>query len=508
MIISAQPSILWIWFFWQFFHILNLTFYILFPFVFFIAIIVLILSSGVLAKIFLVVINLLHKPREGVFLRNKKDKDYCYWSLRAVVRKWPTWLARQVSLPFFELVLLKMLGVKCSFSNSLYEGWIDCEFIEIGRNVKIGQGSFITSNIIIQDKLILKKITIKNNVIIGAHSIVLPGTIIESNTILDVISMTTINQKLESNAVYRGYPAKKVERGDLHKNEIEFKELIFESNNLKEYDEKNLKTHTKELSVPIYFYLVSGWIIMGGSFMLPGFFFFLFLFGILVPNLFSVNFSFNLLLDINIIAFLISIPIVFISLYLLHLFFVALFTRWFYRMADKKGPNQGVFDRNLDESSTVLDYYHFRSFLSKYPIFAFIRSPFPWLLNWELRFIGSNKVGKGTVFEGNFFHSHINFGENCYIGTSAHISNHLVDGVYGEENLTFFGAEIGNNSVFSLSNGAMPGLKMDGNSTVLPISATVKYDRLGENGIFGKFPAKKLKKEEIKQLLGDEFNGE
>ncbi|MFW9901903.1 MAG: hypothetical protein ACFFDY_11585 [Candidatus Thorarchaeota archaeon] len=450
----------------------------------------------------------MHKPREGVFLRNKSDKDYCYWSLRAVVRKWPTWLARQFFLPFFEILILRMLGVKCSFSNSLYEGWIDCEFIELGKNVKIGQGSFITSNIIIQDKLILKKVSIKDNVIIGAHSIVLPGTIIESNTILDLLTITAINQKLEKNATYSGYPARKMKTEDLLKEENIFKDLIFEKSAVEKYDEENLRTHTKELSVPFHFYLICGWIIIGGSFMLPGFLFYLLLFGFLVPNLFSVTFTLNLLLNLKFLLILFSVPIIFICLYLLHLFFVALFTRWFYRMADKKGPNQGVFDRNLDKSSTALDYYHFRSFLFKYPIFAFIRSPFPWLLNWELRFIGSNKVGRGTVFEESFFHSHIKFGNNCYIGTAAHISNHLVDGVYGEENLTFFGAEIGNNCVFSLSNGAMPGLQMDDNSTVLPLCATIKYDKLGKNGIFGKFPAKKLTREELKNLIGGDFNGE
>ncbi len=508
MTLSAQPSILWLWFFWQFFPILNLIFYIFFPFALFIGIILLILSSGIVAKIFLIFINVLHKPKEGVFLRSKSDKDYCYWSLRAIVRKWPTWLARQLSLPLFELIILKMLGVKSSFSNSLNEGWTDCEFIELGKNVKIGQGSFIVSNLIIQDKLILKKVKIKDNVIISAHSIVLPGTIIESNTILDVLSATAVNQKLDGNTIYRGYPARKVEGGDLLKDESKFKASIFERNAVEEYDEENLRTHTKELSVPFHFYIICGWLIIGGSFMLPGFLFFIFLFGLLIPNLFSITFSFSQLLDLKFMALLLSTPLIFICIYLLHLFCVALFTRWFYRIADERGPNQGVFDRNLDESSTTLDYYHFLSFLFKYPIFVFSRSPFPWLLNWELRFLNSNKVGRGTVLEETFFHSHINFGDNCYIGTATHISNHLVDGVYGEENLTFFGADISNNCVFSLSNGAMPGLQMNHNSTILPLCATVKYDKLGKNGIFGKFPAKKLTMEEIKKLIGDEFYGE
>jgi acetyltransferase-like isoleucine patch superfamily enzyme len=460
-----------------------------------------------IAKIFLFIINIIHKPKEGVFLRNKSDKDYCYWSLRAVIKKWPTWLARQLSLPLLEILVLKVLGIKTSLSSVLYEGWIDCEFIELGKNVKIGQGSFIISNIIIKDKLIIKKVVIKDDVIIGAHSIVLPGTLIENNTILDAISMTTLNQRLDSNSIYHGYPAKKMESVEFN-DKIRINNSIFNDKILRSYDEKNLRTHAKELSVPFHFYVISGWIIIGFSFILPGFLFFLYLFGFLTPNLFSIPLSFEVFLDLKIIIITLLTPIILISLYLLHLFFVALFTKWFYRLADKRGPSQGVFDRNLDESSTALDYYHFRSFLFKYPIFVFIRSPFPWLLNWELKFIGSNKIGKGTVLEDTFYHSHVNFGKNCYIGTFSHISNHLVDGVYGEENLTFFGVDIGNNCVFSLSNGAMPGLKMEDNSTVLPMCANIKYDKLGSNQIYGKFPVKKLKQEEIKVFTGGEYIGE
>jgi acetyltransferase-like isoleucine patch superfamily enzyme len=508
ILLSAQLSLLWIWYFWSIFSVFDLVFYILFPFTFFFGILLLIISSAIVARLFLFFINLIHKPIEGVFSRNKSDKDYCYWSLRALVRKWPTWLARQLSLPLLEILVLKILGLKTSFSNSLNEGWMDCEFIEFGKNIRIGQGSFIISNIIIKDKLFLKKVSIQDNVIVGAHSIVSPGTIIESNTILDAISMTTIDQKLESNSVYSGNPAEKVEDIRFLNDYKLVREKIFDEKITKGYDKENLSSHAKEMAVPFHFYIITGWIIIGCSFILPGFLFFFFLFIILIPNLFSIPFSLSLLINPLIITLLIIIPLVFVALYFLHLFFVALFTKWFYSIADKRGPTQGVFDRNLDENSHLLNYYHFRSFLFKYPIFAFIRSPFPWLLNWELRLIGSNKVGKGTVFEDNFFHSHINFGKHCYIGTFSHISNHLVDGVYGEENLTFFGVDIGNNCVFSLSNGAMPGLKMEDNSTILPLSATIKYDQIGMNGIYGKFPTKKLESEEIKKFTGGEYNGE
>ncbi len=451
--------------------------------------------------------NLIHKPKEGIFLRDKKDKDYCYWSLRAVINKWPIWLARQLNIPLFETLALKIFGVKTSFSNSLNEGWVDCEFIEFGKNVKIGQGSLVMSNIIIKDKLIIKKVIIKDNVIVGAHSCVTPGTIIESNVVLEAISMTSINQHLESNSIYSGNPAKKImNKPIIDKENLE--KLIFEKSDSERYDEQNLRAQSKGLSVPFQAYISSGWFITGGSYILPGFLFMLFVYGVLIPNLLTIPFSFKLLLDLKIIIILLITPLIFVGLYLLHLFFVALFTRWIYRFADKRGPAQGIFDRNLSEHSRMLDYYHFRSFLMKYPVFAIIRSPFPWLLKWELRFIGSNKIGKGTVLEESYIHSHINFGKNCYYSTFAHISNHLVDGVYGSENLTFLGAKIGDNCVFNSLIGALPGMEVGNGATFLPMATTIKYDKLGNNGIYAGFPARKLKKEQIEKYTGGLYSGE
>jgi hypothetical protein len=219
-------------------------------------------------------------------------------------------------------------------------------------------------------------------------------------------------------------------------------------------------------------------------------------------------FIFSNMINIWNVLILSTIPLCFILLYLFHLFFIALFTRWFYRFSDKRGPKQGLFDRNLHESSKKLEYYHFRSFLLKYPIFAFIRSPFPWLINWELRFIGSNKIGKNTVIEESFLHSHIDMGKNTYLGTFTHITNHLVDGIYGQENLTFFGSQLGDGVVFNSVSGGFPGLEMGSNSTYLSVGSTIKYDELGKNNVYSDFPARKLTKEEINERLGGLYDGE
>ncbi|MEJ2250354.1 MAG: DapH/DapD/GlmU-related protein [Candidatus Lokiarchaeota archaeon] len=117
-------------------------------------------------------------------MRETSNKDYCYWSIRNTIKKWPIWLSHKFPFPFLDNICLKVFGVKTKFSNSLFEGWIDTEFIDIGNNVVLGQGSIIQSSIVIGNLLIIRKTKIGDNVRIGAHSVVMPGTKIGNNSIL------------------------------------------------------------------------------------------------------------------------------------------------------------------------------------------------------------------------------------------------------------------------------------------------------------------------------------
>jgi len=157
IVLSSQPLLFWFWFYWKNFYLTETTFYIFFPVIFFVGVFILIISSILVSKIFLLITNLIHPPQEGVFYFNKDDKDFCYWSLRAVIKKWPIWLSRQLSLPFFEILAYKIFGVKTNFKNALHDGWVDCELVTLGKNVRIGQGTVIMSNLIVKDRLILNE---------------------------------------------------------------------------------------------------------------------------------------------------------------------------------------------------------------------------------------------------------------------------------------------------------------------------------------------------------------
>ncbi|MFW9948907.1 MAG: DapH/DapD/GlmU-related protein, partial [Candidatus Thorarchaeota archaeon] len=505
--LGAQPTIYLFWIYWKIFYSLGTVFFIIFPFIFLLGIIIMILFSTLVSKIFLTITNCIYPPKQGIYVFDKSDRYYCYWSLRSVIKKWPIWLARQLSIPFFETLIYKTFGVSTPYFVSLHDSWIDCEFIKIGKNTKIGQGTIIMSNLIVRNKLIIKEVIIGNNVIIGSHSLILPGTVIGDNVVIESNSITTLNQHLDNNMMYSGKPAKKLNQPDLFEAVDQIEQLLTKKKEDLIDEEYFLKAHVKELSVPFYLYIFSGIVIIGCSFVVPGLIFYFYLFEILTPGLFSLTIVFNSFINPTFISLTLLTPIIFISIYLLHLFFVALFTKFFYKIADKRGPSQGIYDRNLDASIRALDYYHYGSFLMKYPIFVFSRSPFPWLLNWELKFINSNKIGKGTVLEETFLHSHITFGNNCYLGTSSHITNHLVDGVYGDENLTFLGVEIGDNVILNAITGGLPGTKIGDDATLLPGCTTLKYDKLMGKGVYEGFPARKLDLDQLKKILGGDYIG-
>lgn len=207
---SVIPVLYELWGYWQFlFYWKPIHFYVFLPFLCLAMYLTMVFTSLLLAKLLLNIVNAIHKPHEGVFLRDRSDKDYRFWSVRSTIKRWPVWLAHKFPFPFLDNLCFKIFGVKTKFSNSLFEGWVDCEFIEFGNNVAVGQGSIIQSAAICGNFLIIRKTIIEDNVRIGSHCIVMPGTHIKRNCILTAHSITTVNQELEEGWIYSGIPAEK-----------------------------------------------------------------------------------------------------------------------------------------------------------------------------------------------------------------------------------------------------------------------------------------------------------
>ena len=200
------------WLLWRLYEPRFIQFLFFLPLLIFVMYLTSVFVSLFFAKLLLVIVNLIHKPREGVFLRHHSDKDYRYWSLRSTIKKWPLWLSHKFPFPFLDNICLKVFGVKTKYSNSLFEGFIDTEFIDFGKHVVVGQSAIIQSIVIVGNLFIIRKTVIEDNAVIGAHSVVMPGTHMKKNSILAGSSMTTVGQELEENWVYLGAPAKKFKK--------------------------------------------------------------------------------------------------------------------------------------------------------------------------------------------------------------------------------------------------------------------------------------------------------
>jgi len=211
VVLSFIPCILfeyaYLLLFWR--EGVYLFFFFLLPFNIIILIYLLQFSAILISVLFLAMIKLIFLPKEGIFKRDIKDKNYFYWNLRNIVKKWPLFISASNPLPWFKnRFTLRFFGVKIGKNGIHDNSWISSEFVSIGKNVIIGMNSTLLSFGIEQDKFILKRIILEDGVLIGAKCVLLPGTHVKRNAKLSAHSYTKFNDILEEDSIYIGHPAK------------------------------------------------------------------------------------------------------------------------------------------------------------------------------------------------------------------------------------------------------------------------------------------------------------
>ena len=169
-----------------------------------------ILGCFLFSKLFLILINLIHKPKEGIFKAEIGDTDFEFWCLRTELKKIVLWLMRNWPIPWMDILAFKWFGIKMSLTSSLYDSWCDGEFITFGRRVLIGQGSTIMSSMVVGKYLIIKNVICDDYSLVGGHTTIAPGTIIGKDTFVSAISTTIYNQVLEPGWLYVGIPVIKL----------------------------------------------------------------------------------------------------------------------------------------------------------------------------------------------------------------------------------------------------------------------------------------------------------
>ncbi len=227
-----------------------------------------------------------------------------------------------------------------------------------------------------------------------------------------------------------------------------------------------------------------------GSYLLPVTGLMLYLFLIFKPFFLGVSDFIVLLTRFDSLLIFLTFPLVFIVNYLIHLFFLGLLTRIFWRYTEKKSPTKdGVIPRNF--SSKTLNYYHYRSFMIKYGKNSFMKGIFPWFPNWFFNFVGASVIEKGSTFEETVSSDrNVHVKRNVYLGVNSALAAHLVDGIFG--NISYFKVTVGDNCTLSGFNIIAPGCELKDNSYLFPMAAATKHNTTKGNNYYYGMPLRRI----------------
>jgi acetyltransferase-like isoleucine patch superfamily enzyme len=168
------------------------------------------LACLLFSKLLLILVNLIHKPKEGIFKAEIGDTDFEFWMMRTELKKMALYFLRNSPLPWTDAVAMKLFGVNMDFSSHLNDAWCDAEFIKFGRKNLIGQGATIMSSMVLGKYLLIKDVVFDDYVMVGGHTTISPGTIVGKETLVAAISSTTYNQILDPGWIYIGNPVIKL----------------------------------------------------------------------------------------------------------------------------------------------------------------------------------------------------------------------------------------------------------------------------------------------------------
>ncbi len=255
----------------------------------------------------------------------------------------------------------------------------------------------------------------------------------------------------------------------------------------------------EEINIQAFWHVISFFVPYLLSYLLPGILFFTYILFVFEPYVLKTDNIIALFTQLEPLLSFLLIPGVIIGCYVIHLFLVAVIVRYLWRYTEKKKPSKdGVIPRNIP--SKTLDYYHIRSFMLKYPKNLFNKGLFPWLAKWAYNYIGTNKIGKGSIIEEQVCgDKYLDIGDNCYIGVNSILASHLVEGIFG--NISYFKIKVGDNVTFSGENAIAPGCDINDNSYLLPLASATKFNVIKGNNYYFGIPLRKIFKSKIQDYL-------
>lgn len=145
-----------------------------------------------------------------------KEGEYKMHDIEALKWSFLSCLYSMVRYTFIDFILLtpfvnllyRLLGAKLGKNVHINSSFVfDHSLLEIGDNAVIGGGAIIDAHIFERGKLILRKVKIGKNSLLGSHCTVMPGCEIGDKSIISANAVLLKDSKVESRDVWVGIPA-------------------------------------------------------------------------------------------------------------------------------------------------------------------------------------------------------------------------------------------------------------------------------------------------------------
>ena len=183
---------------------------LLIPFIITIGIFIILFYQLIFTGLIVHVFNIKYKP--GTYEYSFKDKTAFRWiilcSLYTPLRK----ILEIIPMGGLKNTYYRLLGMKIG-ENTLVGGVIkDPCLTEFGDNVTMGEYAIIYGHIHNYEKgtIIMDKVEVGNNVVIGAGAIIMPGVVIEDDVSIAAGAVVAKGQVLKKGKIYGGVPAKEI----------------------------------------------------------------------------------------------------------------------------------------------------------------------------------------------------------------------------------------------------------------------------------------------------------
>ncbi|MFW9829544.1 MAG: hypothetical protein ACFFEY_18365 [Candidatus Thorarchaeota archaeon] len=176
----------------------------LIPIWLFILYFIFVFGIAIFTKAFILIVNMVHKPKEGIFRAEEGDKDYEFWRVRVELKKLVFWFMNNGPLPWIVMWGFRWMGINVDFSSHMQDAWADGAFIEFGRNVTVGQGALVMSSMVVGKYLIIKKVILGDYSVVGGLNLISPGTLVGRESVSGAFSATIPNQTIEPGWIYLG----------------------------------------------------------------------------------------------------------------------------------------------------------------------------------------------------------------------------------------------------------------------------------------------------------------